>query len=132
MKPTVLIGTTGQPGVFDEELITAVADYSPHPLVMALSNPTSKTEAVPEDVFRWTNGEAFVATGSPFDPVEYNGRSLGVSQGNNVYVFPGIGLGAIISEAGEVTDSMFAAAAKALANRVEPGDTRLRDCSIRH
>jgi malic enzyme len=117
IRPTVLIGTTGQPGVFDEPTIRSL---SANPLVMALSNPTSKTEAVPADVFKWSDGNAYVATGSPFDPVDYGDRTLGVSQGNNVYIFPGVGLGAIVSQAARVTDSMFAAAAHALADRVAP------------
>jgi len=120
VRPTVLIGTTGQPGVFDEPLIRSLSAHVESPLVMALSNPTSKTEAVPTDVFRWSDGKAYVATGSPFDPVDYGDRRLGVSQGNNVYVFPGVGLGAIVSRAARVTDSMFAAAAHALADRVAP------------
>ncbi|MEA1903732.1 MAG: NAD-dependent malic enzyme [Actinomycetota bacterium] len=127
IRPTVMIGTTGQPGIFGEPIIRTMAEHAASPLVMALSNPTSKTEVVPTDVFEWTEGRAYMATGSPFDPVEYEGQTLGVSQGNNVYVFPGVGLGAIISEASEVTDSMFAAAAHALANRVDPEtlDSRL-------
>lgn len=119
VKPTVIIGTTGQPGILTEEVIRAMAGHVERPLVMALSNPTSKTEAVPSDVFEWTGGKAIMATGSPFDPVAYEGKTLQVSQGNNVYVFPGVGLGAIISEAAEVTDSMFAAAARELAGRVD-------------
>jgi malic enzyme len=119
IQPTVLIGTTGQAGIFGEEVVRTVARHADNPLIMALSNPTSKTEALPADVFDWTDGRAYMATGSPFDPVEYNGHTLGVSQGNNVYVFPGVGLGAIISEATEVSDGMFAAAAHALADRVD-------------
>lgn len=122
VHPTVIIGTTGEPGVFSEDIIRSVAGYVERPVVMALSNPTSKTEAIPADVFRWTEGRALMATGSPFDPVEYAGTKLHVSQGNNVYVFPGIGMGAIVSGATEVTDSMFAAAANALAELVTEED----------
>lgn len=118
IHPTVIMGTTSQPGRFSEEIIRSMSKHTANPLVMALSNPTSKTEAQPSDVIEWSEGRAFIATGSPFDPVEYEGETFGVSQGNNVYAFPGIGLGAIISEAREVTDSMFAAAAHALANSV--------------
>ena len=119
IQPTVLIGTTGKAGVFTEPIIRGLVKHVENPLVMALSNPTSKSEAVPDDIFKWTDGRAYVATGSPFEPVEYGGRTLGVNQCNNVYVFPGVGLGAIVSEATEVTDSMFAAAAHALAEQVD-------------
>jgi malic enzyme len=125
LHPTVLIGTTGQPGVFTQSIIRGMARHVEQPLVMALSNPTSKSEAVPADVFEWTDGHAFMATGSPFGSVGYQGRTLRVSQGNNVYVFPGVGLGAIVSEASEVTGSMFAAAANALAATV--GEAELED-----
>ncbi len=118
VKPTVIIGTTGEPGVFSEQLIKTMAAHVDRPVVMALSNPTVKSEAVPEDVFRWTEGRALMATGSPFPPVDYEGKTLPVSQGNNVYVFPGVGLGAIISKSSQVTDGMFAAAADALAGLV--------------
>jgi malic enzyme len=122
VKPTVLIGTTGEPGLFSEDVIKAMAAHVDRPVVMALSNPTAKSEAIPADVFSWTQGRALMATGSPFDSVEYEGRLLRVSQGNNVYVFPGVGLGAIVSEATKVTDGMFAAAANALAAMVEESD----------
>ncbi len=117
--PTVLIGTTGQPGVFDENVVRALVRHTERPLVMALSNPTSMTEAVPADVMAWTEGRALIATGSPFDPVDYGGRSIPVPQCNNVYIFPAVGLGAIVARAGEVTDSRFAAAANALADQVD-------------
>ena len=119
IKPTILIGTTMVPSMFTETMIREMASNTDSPLVMALSNPTSKTEALPEDVFAWTEGRAYMATGSPFEPVQFGEELLGVSQGNNVYVFPGVGLGAIVAEATEVTDSMFAAAARALAEEVD-------------
>jgi len=122
LHPTVLVGTTGEPGVFTEEIVRGVARGVERPVIMALSNPTSKSEAVPADVFRWTNGKALMATGSPFDAVEFEGKTLQVSQGNNVYVFPGVGLGAIVAAAREVTDTMFAAAARALADLVTEDD----------
>lgn len=121
-EPTVLIGTTGQPGVFDEAIIRTMAEHAQSPLVMALSNPTSKTEGIPADMCAWSDGRALVATGSPFDPVEYEGRQIPISQCNNVYVFPGIGMGAIVSGATQVTDSMFAAAAETLAGLVAEPD----------
>jgi malic enzyme len=122
LHPTVLIGTTGQPSLFGEEVVTAVASHVERPVIMALSNPTSKSEAVPTDVFKWTEGRALMATGSPFAPVEYEGRLLPVSQGNNVYVFPGVGMGAIVAQATVVTDAMFAAAANALAGMLSEED----------
>jgi malic enzyme len=122
LQPTVLIGTTGQPGLFDEAVIKAAAHHVDRPLVMALSNPTSKTEAIPAEVFASTGGRAFMATGSPFPPVDYEGRSIPVPQCNNVYVFPGVGLGAIVSKATRVTDAMFAAAADELAAQASDAD----------
>jgi malic enzyme len=120
--PTVIIGTTGQPGIFDEEIVRTMAEHADRPLVMALSNPTSKTEGIPSDIIEWSDGRALIATGSPFEPVEFGGRSFPISQCNNVYVFPGVGLGAIISGAREVTDGMFAAASEALAGLVSEYD----------
>ena len=122
VHPTVLIGTTGQPGVFAEPIIRTMAAHVERPVVMALSNPTAKSEAIPADVFRWTDGKALMATGSPFGPVELGGKVLQVSQGNNVYVFPGVGLGAIVTGATKVTDGMFAAAANELAGLVAEAD----------
>lgn len=119
LQPTILIGTTGRSGAFTEQAIRSMARSVDRPLIMALSNPTSKTEANPSDVAAWTNGRAFIATGSPFAPVDYAGRSIAVSQCNNVYVFPGVGLAAIVSATPIVTDSMFASAARTLANLVD-------------
>ncbi|MCP3976973.1 MAG: NAD-dependent malic enzyme [bacterium] len=116
LEPTVIIGTTGEQGVFDEKLVRAMARHVERPFVMALSNPTSKTEAVPEDVINWSDGRALIVTGSPFEPVEHKGRTIRVPQCNNVYIFPAVGLGAIVAQATEVTDSMFAAAANTLAH----------------
>ncbi|MCP3995254.1 MAG: NAD-dependent malic enzyme [bacterium] len=122
IKPTVLIGTTGEPGVFSESIIRQMAAHVQRPVVMALSNPTVKSEAIPADVFKWTDGKALMSTGSPFDPVEFSDKKLHVSQGNNVYVFPGVGMGAIVTGARKVTDAMFAAAANALAGLVTEAD----------
>jgi malate dehydrogenase (oxaloacetate-decarboxylating) len=120
-QPTVLIGTTGMPGAFDEAVISAL-DPSQRPIVLPLSNPTARAEATPGDVLRWSRGRAIVATGSPFAPVELDGLVRPVSQANNVYIFPGLGLGTMVAEASRVTDGMILAAAAALAELVEAAD----------
>lgn len=115
-KPTVLIGVSGQRGLFTEEVIRTMHAGCPQPLVMPLSNPTSRVEAAPADILSWTNGEALVATGSPFRPVKFDGKTYPIAQCNNAYIFPGIGLGVIAAGASRVTDTMLMAAANALAN----------------
>jgi len=120
IRPTILLGTTGVAGAFGEPLVRAMADQPQLPLIMPLSNPTSNAEATPEQILRWTHGRAIVATGSPFPPVMAGGRLHEISQANNVYIFPGVGLGAIVAGAREVTDSMIMAAATTLAELVEP------------
>lgn len=117
-KPTVLIGTTGQPGAFTQPIIRKMAQAVERPAIFPFSNPTSKSEAIPEDILRWTDGRALVATGSPFAPVTVGDREVEISQGNNVYVFPGVGLGALAMGARRITDGMFTAAAHALAEQV--------------
>jgi malate dehydrogenase (oxaloacetate-decarboxylating) len=114
-KPTVLIGTSGQAGIFTENVIRSMASTVERPVVFPISNPTANAEAVPADIIRWTEGRAVVATGSPFEPVEYAGRSYPIAQGNNVYIFPGVGLGAIAVRARSINDRLFTVAAEALA-----------------
>lgn len=124
LKPTVLMGTSGQPGVFDEAVIRAVAAGVARPVVFPFSNPNSQCEAQPDDVVQWSDGRAIVATGSPFAPVDYKGRRYLIGQGNNAYIFPGVGLGASVVEAKRITDVMFLDAAYALARMVETSDLR--------
>jgi len=116
---TVLLGLSGQPGCFDEGVVRAVLANTERPIVFPLSNPTDSAEATPTDILRWTEGRAIVATGSPFDPVELAGETHPIGQGNNAFIFPGLGFGAILAEASRVTEAMVAAAAEALYHYTE-------------
>ncbi len=115
---TVLIGTSGQGGCFTQDVVEAVAANTERPVIMPLSNPTSMTEALPEDIYRWTDGKAMVATGSPFDPVTHDGVTHRIGQCNNVFVFPGVGLGVLGSGARKVLPQFFTAAAHAVSSCV--------------
>ena len=113
---TVLVGTSAQAGAFTEDIVRAMAANAERPVILPLSNPTSKSEATPEDLLRWTGGKALIGTGSPFPPVEIAGRHVRISQTNNSYIFPGLALGILVSRAKRVTDGMIMAAAKKLAS----------------
>ena len=115
VAPSVLIGVCGKPSTFTEPMIKAMATAHATPFVMPLSNPTSKAEAVPADILSWSDGRALIATGSPFPDVTYEGEVHRIGQANNVFIFPGMGLGCVVSNAKQVTPGMFNAAARALA-----------------
>jgi malate dehydrogenase (oxaloacetate-decarboxylating) len=110
VKPTILIGVSTVRGAFTEEVVKEMQKHTKHPIIMPLSNPNSCSEAEPEDLIKWTDGNAVVAAGSPYDPVEYNGKTYRISQGNNAFIFPGLGLGAISVQANRMTDNMIRAA----------------------
>ncbi|OGT32199.1 MAG: NAD-dependent malic enzyme [Gammaproteobacteria bacterium RIFCSPHIGHO2_12_FULL_35_23] len=114
LKPTVLIGCSALFGAFNEEVVRTMAAGVEHPIILPLSNPTSKSEAVPQDLYNWTNGKVITATGSPFEDVSFNGKKYRVSQSNNAFVFPGLGLGVIAVRAKLMTDNMIWAACQAL------------------
>jgi malic enzyme len=122
IHPTVMIGACGQGGAFGRGVVTTMARHVDRPLILPLSNPTSQSEAVPADVIAWTGGRALVAAGSPFDAVLHDGRELRVGQCNNAFIFPGLGLGALVAEAREVTEGMFRCAAECLAAQVADGE----------
>ncbi|HSE15090.1 MAG TPA: NAD-dependent malic enzyme [Candidatus Deferrimicrobium sp.] len=122
LKPTAIVGVSGMPRTFTKPIVEAMARLNPHPIVFALSNPTSKAECTAEEAYTWSEGRAIYASGSPFPPVTFKGKTFVPGQGNNAYIFPGVGLGVIASEAARVTDEMFFVAAKKLAEMVTEGD----------
>jgi len=122
LKPTAILGLSGQPGTFTKEVVEAMAEINERPIIFALSNPTSMAECTAEQAYTWSDGRAVFASGSPFDPVKYDNQTFVPGQGNNAYIFPGVGLGAIVSEARVITDEMFLAAAHSLANLVTESD----------
>ena len=140
-QPTVLIGTSGHRGAFSEPVIRSMMRSTERPVILPMSNPTEFSEATPQDLFDWTNGQALVAAGSPFADVTVSGRKRRVGQANNAFIFPGIGLGALLSGADQITEGLFYAAGRALAESVTdeelesgllyPAISRLHEVSLR-
>jgi malate dehydrogenase (oxaloacetate-decarboxylating) len=122
VRPTVLIAATGQPGALTHAAVQAMAGNVERPVILPLSNPTSKSEATPEDLLSWTDGRALVAAGSPFPPVERGGRRFSVAQANNAFIFPAIGLACVLGDVREVTPALFMAAAEALSQEVSDAE----------
>jgi malate dehydrogenase (oxaloacetate-decarboxylating) len=120
VKPTILIGTSGASGAFAEEVVKEMAKHVERPVIMPMSNPTMLAEAVPQQLLEWTDGKALIATGSPFEPISYNGVEYVIGQANNALVFPGLALGAIGCKARRLTEQMFTAASKAVAKHADP------------
>jgi len=141
VKPTMLIGVSGQPRTFTEEIVKTVGSFNQRPVIFALSNPTSKAECTAEEAYQWTDGRAIFASGSPFAPVTLNGKLHVPGQGNNAYIFPGVGLGVVATGARRVTDAMFIKAARALASllredelaegRIYPSLKRIHEVSLK-
>ncbi len=139
-RPTVLIGSSGQAGAFSEAVVKAMAAGTGRPVILPFSNPTSNCEGIPEDLIRWTDGRALVATGSPFEPVEHNGRTHHIGQGNNAFIFPGLGLGALVAGVRSLSDALIDASAASLAEQVTdaeleqgylfPAISRMREVSL--
>jgi malic enzyme len=140
VKPTILLGTSGTPGTFTKEVVGQMAKINDRPIIFPLSNPTSKSECTASDAIQWSEGRAIVASGSPFPPVTYNGKRYRIGQGNNAFVFPGVGLGISAAGVRRVTESMFLEAARALAAQVTQQDldetavypqlSKIRECSL--
>jgi len=122
LKPTAIIGVSGKARMFTQPILEAMARINARPLVFSLSNPTSNTECTAEEAYTWTEGRAIYTSGSPFDPVVFQGKKFVPAQGNNVYIFPGVGLGAIACQSRQVTDEMFSVAARTLASMVSDED----------
>ena len=122
LKPTAIIGASGQPGTFSQTVVEAITREAGQPIIFALSNPTSKAECTAEQAYRWSSGRAIFASGSPFAPVELDGKQFVPGQGNNAYIFPGVGLGVVASGSRLVTDEMFLTAARTLADLVTKSD----------
>jgi malate dehydrogenase (oxaloacetate-decarboxylating)(NADP+) len=125
VRPHVLIGATGAPGTFTKEVIEHMCAFNERPVIFALSNPTSKAECTAEEAYRWSDGKAVFASGSPFGEVEHEGHVFRPGQGNNAYVFPGIGLGAVVCKARLIPDDFFLTAASTLAGLVGEDELRL-------
>jgi malate dehydrogenase (oxaloacetate-decarboxylating)(NADP+) len=140
LRPTALIGVSGQPRTFTRRIVEQMAKMNERPIIFALSNPTSKSECTAEEAYTWTNGRAIFASGSPFPPFKMYGRVFYPGQGNNAYIFPGVGLGVVVSGARQVTDEMFQTTAQTLAAQITPDDlaqgrifptlSRIRDVSL--
>jgi malate dehydrogenase (oxaloacetate-decarboxylating) len=120
VKPTILIGTSGQGGAFTEAIVRDMAASTGRPIILPMSNPTPLAEARPADLLAWTDGRALVATGSPFEPATYRETTYRIGQANNALIFPGLGLGAIVARATRITDGMLTASAHAVAEQVDP------------
>jgi malate dehydrogenase (oxaloacetate-decarboxylating)(NADP+) len=122
LKPTMLVGVSGQAKTFTPEILKAMGEYNQRPVIFALSNPTSKAECTAEEAYTWTEGRAVFASGSPFAPVTLNGQTHVPGQGNNAYIFPGVGLAVVCTGARRVTDSMFIVAARTLASLIRESE----------
>jgi malate dehydrogenase (oxaloacetate-decarboxylating)(NADP+) len=140
LTPTALIGVSSAAGAFTQPIVERMSALNERPVIFALSNPTSKAECTAEQCYAWSEGRAVFASGSPLPPVTIGGKTFVPGQGNNVYIFPGVGLGALVCEAREVTDGMFLTAARTLAGLVSPADlaigrvypalSKIRDVSL--
>ncbi|MFG2635973.1 NAD-dependent malic enzyme [Streptomyces sp. NPDC048362] len=130
VRPTILIGTSGQGGAFTEAIVREMASHTERPIILPMSNPTDLAEATPADLLDWTDGKALVATGGPFDPVERDGTTYEVGQANNALVFPGLGLGAIVARASRITDRMLRAAADAVARQTDDTDVARQNAPV--